>query len=118
MITMPTEEARGSVMAKMPQMIMKMPQIIDHPLAFLTEPRVVSEFIFKTARLPFGDYGVGDEVVSLDPIVGDSVVVELVVVSEEGVGLAAGVAVSVFFSHAASIPAARTMQMYFVMGRF
>ena len=111
MIIMPTEEARGSVMAKMPQMIMKMPQIIDHPLAFLTEPRVVSEFIFKTARLPFGDYGVGDEVVSLGPIVGDSVVVELVVVSDEGaaVGLASGVAVSLFFSQAASSPATTKM---------
>jgi hypothetical protein len=56
----------------------------------------------------------------VDSVADDSLVVELVVVSDEGaaVGLADGVAVSVFFSHAASIPAARTMQMYFVMGRF
>jgi hypothetical protein len=60
-----------------------------------------------------GNYGVGE-----DSAAGDSSAEPVVVVSEEGVGLAAGVAVSVFFSHAASIPAARTMQMYFVMGRF
>jgi hypothetical protein len=32
-------------MATMPQINMRIPQTIDHPLAFLPEPRVVSEFI-------------------------------------------------------------------------
>src|SRR5262245_26671369 len=44
-ITIPTEVANGRPMARMPQISMTTPQTIDQPLAFLTEPRVVSEFI-------------------------------------------------------------------------
>jgi hypothetical protein len=59
-------------------------------------------------------HGDGEEVVVPSSVAGDSVVV---VVSVEGVavGLALGLTVSVFFSQAASIPAARVMQMYFLM---
>ena len=41
-ITIPIEEAKGIVMARMPQISMRIPQSIDQPLAFLTEPRVNS----------------------------------------------------------------------------
>ena len=56
-------------------------------------------------------------VVSAGAVAGDSVVV---VVSDEAVavGLAPGATVSVFRSQAASIPAAKTMQMYFFMAAF
>jgi hypothetical protein len=66
------------------------------------------------------NYGVGEEVVAVDSVAGDSLVVELVVVSDEGVAvaLASGAAVSVFFSQAASSPTLRRMQMYFFMARF
>src|SRR5215510_15212011 len=44
-ITIPTEVANGRPMARMPQISMTTPQTTDQPLAFLTEPRLVSEFI-------------------------------------------------------------------------
>jgi hypothetical protein len=50
-MTIPIEEASGRAMASAPQMIIRIPHTIDHPLAFLPEPRDVSEFIFLRARL-------------------------------------------------------------------
>jgi hypothetical protein len=44
-MTIPIEEARGRLMARIPQINIRMPQSIDHPLAFLTGPTVVSAFI-------------------------------------------------------------------------
>ncbi len=61
------------------------------------------------------NYGDGEEVVAVDSVVGDSLVAEPVVVSDDGValGLADGVTFSVFCSQAASKPAVTKMQMYF-----
>src|SRR5262249_13581666 len=56
-ITIPTEVANGRPMARMPQISMTTPQTIDQPLAFLTEPRVVSEFILLVLLVCFrSDY--------------------------------------------------------------
>jgi hypothetical protein len=59
-----------------------------------------------------------DSVGAVDSVGGDSAVAELVLVSDEGVGLADGATVSVFFSQAASSPMLRKMQIYFFMARF
>jgi hypothetical protein len=61
---------------------------------------------------------VGEAVVAVDSVAGDSLVAELVVVvSDEavGLGLASGAAVSVLFSQAASKTATTKIQMYFFM---
>ena len=115
MSTIPTEEAKGIVMARMPQRSMRIAQSIDQPLAFLTEPRVNSGSILVEEVRRFGkNYGVGE-----DSVVDDSVVVESVlVVSDDGVGLAGGVTVSVLFSQAKSVPAAKSTQIYLIMSRF
>jgi hypothetical protein len=63
---------------------------------------------------------VGEGVVAVDSVAGDSLVAEpVVVVSDEGLaaGLASGAAVSVLFSQAASRPATTKMQMYFFMAQ-
>jgi hypothetical protein len=44
-MTIPMEEARGRLMARIPQTNIRMPQIIDHPVAFLSAPTGVSRFI-------------------------------------------------------------------------
>ena len=68
----------------------------------------------KEVRYPRENYGVGE-----DSVVGDSVVAESVlVVSDAGVGLADAVTVSVLFSQAKSIPAAKSTQIYLIMSRF
>jgi hypothetical protein len=88
---------------------------LSSPSRELFESSFVEELDFEVEN-----YGVGEEVVSVDSVAGDSLVVELVVVSDEGVAvaLASGVAVSVFFSQAASNPMVRKMQIYLVMARF
>jgi hypothetical protein len=40
-------------MARRPQITMSTPQSVDQPLAFLTEPRRGSEFIFFFAKFSF-----------------------------------------------------------------
>ena len=42
----------------------------------------------------------------------------VLVVSDDGVGLAGAVTVSVLFSQAKSIPAAKSTQIYLIMSRF
>jgi hypothetical protein len=44
-MTIPIEEARGRLMARIPQINIRMPQTIDQPLAFLAAPTVISAFI-------------------------------------------------------------------------
>jgi hypothetical protein len=44
-MTIPIEDARGRLIARIPQINIRMPQSTDHPLAFRTSPTVVSEVI-------------------------------------------------------------------------
>jgi hypothetical protein len=44
-MTIPMEEARGRLIARMPQTNIRMPQIIDHPVAFFITPTGISGFI-------------------------------------------------------------------------
>jgi hypothetical protein len=64
---------------------------------------------------------VGEGVVAVDSVAGDSLVAELVVVVSDdavAVGLASGAAVSVLFSQATTRPRPTIMQMYFFMAGF
>jgi len=63
---------------------------------------------------------VGEAVVAVDSVAGDSLVAELVVVDSDAavaVGLADGATVSVFCSQAESRPATTKMQIYFFMAQ-
>jgi hypothetical protein len=44
-MTTPIEVPKGRLIARIPQITIRMPQTMDHPLVFLTTPTVVSAFI-------------------------------------------------------------------------
>ena len=52
-MTIPMEDARGRLMARIPQINIRTPQSIDQPLAFLTEPRVILESILSFSFVCF-----------------------------------------------------------------
>jgi hypothetical protein len=73
--------------------------------------------VFCTELRVKKNHGEGEVSAAGDSVVADPSAAGLV--SDDGVGLADGVTVSVFFSHAPSRPAVTTkMQMYFFMRRF